>query len=135
MNRRPSQSASRQGRRALKASFNILALDVPPDWQVDTGRTSVGADARLLRVQCGRSSEKMDVAQLRLMFEEIDVPEAADDDVPAASKAKPTRKAGTRAPIPAHIPRQTTRHLPEPCGGGGNEAVICEDVTEVLDYP
>ncbi|MFD2134647.1 transposase [Novosphingobium resinovorum] len=31
--------------------------------------------ARLLRVQFGRSSEKMDIAQLRLMFEEVDAPE------------------------------------------------------------
>src|SRR3546814_3258881 len=51
-----------------------------------------------------------------------------------ASGAKPTRKAGTRAPIPPHIPRQTTQHLPEPCGCGGKETVICEDVSEVLDY-
>ncbi|MGB3929981.1 MAG: IS66 family transposase [Sphingobium sp.] len=90
--------------------------------------------ARLLRVQFGRSSEKMDIAQLRLMFEEVDAPEPANDDAPAASNAKPTRKAGTRAPIPLHIPRETTQHLPEPCGCGGSETVICEDVTEVLDY-
>ncbi|MEJ7935067.1 transposase [Sphingobium sp. AN558] len=31
--------------------------------------------ARLLRVQFGRSSEKMDIAQLRLMFEEVEAPE------------------------------------------------------------
>ena len=36
--------------------------------------------ARLLRVQFGRSSEKMDIAQLRLMFDEIDTPVAANDD-------------------------------------------------------
>lgn len=90
--------------------------------------------ARLLRIQFGRSSEKMDIAQLRMMFEEVDAPEPANDDATMASDAKPTRKAGTRAPIPAHIPRQTTQHLPQPCGCGGNETVICEDVSEVLDY-
>ncbi|EJU09053.1 transposase, partial [Sphingomonas sp. LH128] len=90
--------------------------------------------ARLLRVQFGRSSEKKDIAQLRLMFEEVDAPEPANDDAAAASNAQPARKAGTRAPIPPHIPRQTTQHLPEPCGCGGSETVICEDVTEVLDY-
>src|SRR3546814_571673 len=57
-----------------------------------------------------------------------------NDDATIASGAKPTRKAGTRAPIPPHIPRQTTQHLPEPCGCGGKETVICEDVSEVLDY-
>ena len=33
--------------------------------------------ARLLRVQFGRSSEKMDIAQLRLMFEDVETPEPA----------------------------------------------------------
>lgn len=90
--------------------------------------------ARLLRVQFGCSSEKMDIAQLRLMFEEGDTPEPANDDVAAAAKPKSAGKAGTRAPIPAHIPRLTTEHRPEPCGCGGTGTVICEDVTEVLDY-
>ena len=90
--------------------------------------------ARLLRVQFGRSSEKIDIAQLRLMFDEVDAPEPANDDAPAASKPQSARKAGTRAPIPAHIPRQTTEHLPEPCGCGGAETTLCQDVTEVLDY-
>ncbi|WP_084456074.1 IS66 family transposase [Novosphingobium rosa] len=90
--------------------------------------------ARLLRVQFGRSSEKMDNAQLRMMFEDVDgICEPANDDVPA-SNPKPERKAGTRAPIPAHIPRLTAEHRPEPCRCGGVETVICEDVTEVLDY-
>ncbi|MDR3529101.1 MAG: IS66 family transposase zinc-finger binding domain-containing protein, partial [Rhodopila sp.] len=90
--------------------------------------------ARLLRVQFGRSSEKMDNAQLRMMFEDVDsILEPANDDIPAAT-SKPERKAGSRAPIPAHIPRLTAEHRPEPCGCGGVETVICEDVTEVLDY-
>jgi len=90
--------------------------------------------ARLLRVQFGRSSEKMDSAQLRMMFEDVEaIPEPANDDT-SPSKLKPKRKAGTRAPIPAHIPRLTAEHRPEPCGCGGVETVICEDVTEVLDY-
>ena len=90
--------------------------------------------ARLLRVQFGRSSEKMDIAQLRLMFEEVETPEPANDDVATSSKLKSARKAGARTPIPAHVPRLTTEHRPEPCGCGGVETVICEDVTEVLDY-
>jgi hypothetical protein len=90
--------------------------------------------ARLLRVQFGRSSEKMDIAQLRLMFEDIDTPEPAKDDVAAEAKLKSARKAGARAPIAAHIPRLTAEHCPEPCGCGGAQTVICEDVTEVLDY-
>src|SRR3546814_14266646 len=90
--------------------------------------------ARLLRVQFGRSSEKMDIAQLRLMFEDVDAPAPANDDATMASGAKPTRKAGTRAPIPPHIPRQTTQHLPEPCGCGGKGTAICEDVRAGLDY-
>jgi transposase len=36
--------------------------------------------ARLLRVQFGRSSEQMDIAQLRLMFEQVDFPAPANDD-------------------------------------------------------
>src|SRR3546814_8087902 len=44
--------------------------------------------ARLLRVQFGRSSEKMDIAQLRLMFEDVDAPAPANDDATMASGAK-----------------------------------------------
>lgn len=88
--------------------------------------------ARLLRAQFGRSSEKMDIAQLRLMFEEIETPVPANDD--GIEKLQRDRKAGTRQPIPAHIPRQTTEHRPEPCDCGGADTVISQDVTEVLDY-
>ena len=92
--------------------------------------------ARLLRVQFGRSSEKMDIAQLRLMFDEVATPEPANDDVPAAAHPKSARKPGVRAPIPAHVPRQAVEHQPGPCpqGCGGAETKIGEDVTEVLDY-
>lgn len=69
--------------------------------------------ARLLRVQFGRSSEQMDIAQLRLMFEEVDTPAPANDD-DAAAMPKSIRQAGSRKPIPAHIPRQTTEHRPGP---------------------
>ncbi len=50
--------------------------------------------ARLLRVQFGRSSEKMDIAQLRLMFEEVDAPEPANDEVAAPLVVKSARKSG-----------------------------------------
>ena len=94
--------------------------------------------ARLLRVQFGRSSEKMDIAQLRLMFDEIDTPAAANDDVgsPGEVQAPTPRKPGTRAPIPAHVPRQVVEHQPGACAPGcsGRQTQIGEDVTEVLDY-
>jgi hypothetical protein len=92
--------------------------------------------ARLLRVQSGRSSEKMDIAQLRLMFEEVEAPEPANDEVPAALVAKSARKPGSRVPLPAHFPRQTVDHQPSPCSGGcnGPSVQIDEAVTEVLDY-
>ena len=93
--------------------------------------------ARLLRVQFGRSSEKMDIAQLRLMFDDVEVPQPANDDASAPeAKPKSARKPGARAPIPAHVPRQAVEHQPGPCprGCGGAETRIGEDVTEVLDY-
>jgi transposase len=90
--------------------------------------------ARLLRVQFGSTSEKMDIAQLRLMFEEVDTPEPANDDALASAKPQQARKIGTRAPIPAHIPRVMMEYRPQPCGCGGVETIISEDVTEVLDY-
>lgn len=90
--------------------------------------------ARLLRVQFGRSSERMEIAQLRLMFDEVGAPEPANDD--ASPAPKPQSKAGSRAPIPAYIPRETTVHGPGPrgCDCSGAETIISEDVTEVLDY-
>src|SRR3546814_11262058 len=63
--------------------------------------------ARLLRVQFGRSSAKMDIAPLRLLFEDVDAPAPANDDATMASGVKPTRQAGTRAPLPPQIPRTT----------------------------
>ena len=45
--------------------------------------------SRLLRVQFGRSSEKMVVAQLRLMFDEVDLPAPANDDAPASNSFAP----------------------------------------------
>jgi transposase len=76
----------------------------------------------------------MDDAQLRMMFEDVEaIPEPANDDATATTRNRCARP-GARAPIPAHIPRLTAEHRPEPCGCGGVETVICEDVTEVLDY-
>jgi len=95
--------------------------------------------ARLLRVQFGRSSEKMDIAQLRLMFDEIDTPVAANDDTGSLGEVRQPapRKAGVRAPIPTHVPRQVVEHRPGTCSPGctGQQTQIGEDVTEVLDYP
>lgn len=65
--------------------------------------------ARLLRVQFGRSSEKMDIAQLRLMFDEVDAPEPANDDAPAAAALQSARKAGVvrRSPRTSHARRHS----------------------------
>ena len=92
--------------------------------------------ARLLRVQFGRSSEKMDIAQLRLMFEEAEAPEPANDEVTAPPVMKSARKSSGRVPLPAHFPRQTVDHQPSPCSAGcnGPSVQIDEAVTEVLDY-
>jgi transposase len=92
--------------------------------------------ARLLRIQFGRSSEKMDIAQLRLMFEEVEAPEPANDEMPATPVTKSARKPGSRVPLPAHFPRQTVEHRPSPRSAGcnGPSVQIDEAVTEVLDY-
>ncbi|MEJ6011463.1 IS66 family transposase zinc-finger binding domain-containing protein [Novosphingobium aquae] len=62
------------------------------------------------------------------------LPSTTGADRTAGGDCDSAGKAGTRAPIPAHIPRLTTLQRPEPCGCGGTETLICEDVTEVLDY-
>src|SRR3546814_12263441 len=77
--------------------------------------------ARLLRVQFGRSSAKMDIAQLRLMFEDVDAPATANDDANIASGEKPTRKAVTRSTRTPQLHRPTTQNLPDTCRCGGNE--------------
>ncbi len=91
--------------------------------------------ARLLRIQFGRSSEKQDIAQLRLMFDEVVLPEPANDDVPAPAKKSPA-KPGCRKPLPASLPRQSVEHHPGPCACGDTDShvQIEEAVTEVLDY-
>jgi transposase len=93
---------------------------------------------RLLRVEFGRSSEKMDIAQLRLMFDEVDTPAAANDDAgsPGEVRQPALRKAGIRAAIPTHVPRQVIEHVPGTCSPGctGQQTQIGKDVTEVLDY-
>ena len=60
--------------------------------------------ARLLRVQFGRSSEKMDIAQLRLMFEEVEAPEPANDEVPAPPQPLPPQPQPRPVAVqPAHV--------------------------------
>src|SRR3546814_15948275 len=90
--------------------------------------------ARLLRVQFGRSSEKMDIAQLRLMFEDVDAPAPANDDATMASVAKTTRKTGTRERHTPHKPRQTTQLPPEPLGAGDKEKVTCKNGGAMRGY-
>ena len=92
--------------------------------------------ARLLRVQFGRSSEKMDIAQLRLMFNDVETPEPANDDAAAVLPMKSARGTGGRVPLPAHLPRHLVEHPPGACSAGcsGPAVKIDEAVTEVLDY-
>jgi transposase len=92
--------------------------------------------ARLLRVQFGRSSEKMDIAQLRLMFEDVEAPEPANDDAAVVPTTISARNPGGRVPLPAHLPRQLVEHPPGACSAGcsGPTVMIDEAVTEVLDY-
>jgi transposase len=92
--------------------------------------------ARFLRIQFGSRSEKMNIAQLRLMFDDVGLPEPANDETPVAPLAKSARKPGSRASLPADFPRQTVEHPPGPCSAGcaGPMAQIGEAVTEVLDY-
>lgn len=90
----------------------------------------------LLRVQYGRSSEKQDIAQLRLMFDEVVTPQAANDEAPTRSAEPRSRKPGRRAPLPDHLPRQTVQHDIANCDDDcpGPLVQIDETVTEVLDY-
>jgi len=91
----------------------------------------------LLRVQFGRSSEKQDIAQLRLMFDEVATPQAANDEAPPAGQSTPaSRKPGRRAPLGEHLPRQTVQHDVAGCNDDcpGPLVQIDETVTEVLDY-
>ena len=108
--------------------------------------------AYLRRMKYGRSSEKLDHAQLELVGGQVvqpgvEPPADADSDDGLKSnvtslaserkKREPKTRPGLRE-LPAHLPRRTVVHTPQggcgcsACGGGLRE--IGQDVSEVLDY-
>jgi transposase len=105
--------------------------------------------AKLRRMQCGRSSERVDrqIAQLELRLEELEAGMAedatrAEAKVEAAEPAAPLRERSKpkRRPLPDHLRRQEVVHQPADDGActcpdcGRGMAKLGEDVTEVLDY-
>lgn len=108
--------------------------------------------AYLRRMKYGRSSEKLEHAQLELVGGQVAQPEvdpradAGEDDGLKSNvtsldaqrkKREPKARPGLRD-LPAHLPRRTVVHTPQggcgctACGGGLRE--IGQDVSEVLDY-
>ena len=108
--------------------------------------------AYLRRMKYGRSSEKLEHAQLELVGGQVAQPvvvppaDAGEDDGLKSNvtsleterkKREPKTRPGLRE-LPAHLPRRTVVHTPlggcgcTACGGGLRE--IGQDVSEVLDY-
>ena len=106
----------------------------------------------LRRMKYGRSSEKLEHAQLELVGGQVAQPvveptaDAGSDDGLKSNvtsldaerkKREPKTRPGLRD-LPAHLPRRTVVHTPQSdcgcaaCGGGLRE--IGQDVSEVLDY-
>ena len=106
----------------------------------------------LRRMKYGRSSEKLEHAQLELVGGQVappvvepDAESGADDglksNVTSLDKERKKREPKTRPglrELPAHLPRRTVVHTPDSgcdcsaCGSGLRE--IGQDVSEVLDY-
>src|SRR3989475_150524 len=95
--------------------------------------------AKLRRMQFGRKSEKLDwqIEQLELKLDELQASRAQQLAAPmAASVVNRAAKRG-RQPLPAHLPRETHRVLPqqEACPDcGGALKPLGEDVSEMLEY-
>jgi transposase len=108
--------------------------------------------AYLRRMKYGRSSERLEHAQLELVGGQVaqpvvEPPAGAESDDGLKSnvtsldaerkKREPKTRPGLRE-LPAHLPRRTVVHAPlgacgcTACGGGLRE--IGQDVSEVLDY-
>ena len=108
--------------------------------------------AYLRRMKYGRSSEKLEHAQLELVGGQVTPPVVeppADADSEDGLKSnvtslsserkkwEPKTRPGLRE-LPAHLPRRTVVHTPQggcgctACGGGLRE--IGQDISEVLDY-
>lgn len=105
--------------------------------------------AKVLRREFGRSSEKIDPAQLALLLSEIakpapPVPEPVAPALPApeGDLPKPTlppRKGHGRKPLPAELPREERVHTPPPddmrCARCGGEKTACgEERSETLEF-
>jgi transposase len=94
--------------------------------------------AKLQRMQFGRKSEKLDrqIEQLELRLEDLQ----ADEGVSASQaqrQGRPFRTPPQRKPLPAHLPREEQRHLPDhdACPScGGSLKPLGEDVSEQLEY-
>ena len=106
--------------------------------------------AVLRRARFGRSSEKLnrDIEQLELLIGALEQDAAAEDtristaepdtetDHKPPAKTHP-RKQPIRAPLPAHLPRETVTHEPActcPGCGGTTFSRIGQDEREVLEY-
>src|SRR6266568_1599907 len=106
----------------------------------------------LRRMKYGRSSERLEHAQLDLVGGQVAAPSIAPTPEVGAGdglksnvtsldadrkKREPKTRPGLRD-LPAHLPRRTVVHTPQgqcgcaACGGGLRE--IGQDVSEVLDY-
>ena len=99
--------------------------------------------ATLKRARFGSSSETIDgiVEQMELTLEDLITEQAAilqnQPDVDKTIADAEDKKKPVRKPLPEHLPRDVTEHLPsgglcDCCGKAMHR--IGEDVTEVLDY-
>ena len=106
--------------------------------------------AVLRRARFGRSSEKLnrDIEQLELLIGTLEQDAAAEEarintaEPDAKTDSKPPAKTHQRnqpirAPLPAHLPRETVTHEPAcacPGCGGTTFSRIGQDEREVLEY-
>src|SRR6201997_1545933 len=98
--------------------------------------------AKLRRMQFGRKSEKLDwqIEQLELKLDELQASRAQQLAAsPAPMAASVVNRAANRGrqPLPAHLPRETHKVLPqqEACPDcGGALKPLGEDVSEMLEW-
>jgi transposase len=98
--------------------------------------------AKLRRIQFGRKSEKLDrqIEQLELRLDELEASRAQQGaPAPGPLAASAVNRAAQRArqPLPAHLPRETRKVLPqqEACPDcGGALKLLGEDVSEMLEW-
>jgi transposase len=98
--------------------------------------------AKLRRMQFGRKSEKLDwqIEQLELKLDELEASraqQAAASPVSLAASDVNRARKRARQPLPAHLPRETHKVLPqqEACPDcGGKLKPLGEDISEMLEY-